>query len=318
MTMNRRDFGKLALAGAAGFAAGPLAFNASAASKPGDDRLRVYVFSKHLQFLNYRDMSEATADLGFDGLDLTVRPGGHVEPARAEEDLPKAVEAMSAHGLDPKMFVSRITNVDDKDGIQSLKTAARLGFGYYRTGYYKPDKDGGLRENLTRSVAEFRKLAAFNKKKGLHGAYQNHSGQSIGSYVTDIVEMLEGLDSRWAGCHYDIRHATVEGGTAWPLGLRYLKSHIKTVPIKDFRWIKSDRKWKVENVPLGQGMVDFDRYFKLLRSYDIRPLVSLHLEYDLGGADHGHREITIPQKEVFAAMKRDLTLLHRMWGDSAE
>ena len=52
-------------------------------------------------------------------------------------------------------------------------------------------------------------------------------------------------------------------------------------------------------------MVDFDGYFKGLRSYGIRPLVSLHLEYELGGAENGDRKIKIPQKKVFAAMKRD-------------
>ena len=89
------------------------------------------------------------------------------------------------------------------------------------------------------------------------------------------------------------------------------------MPIKDFSWVKTDGKWKPRNVPLGEGMVDFDGYFKELRSYGIRPLVSLHLEYDLGGAEHGDRKIKIPQKRVFAAMKRDLKRLHEMWEKSA-
>ncbi|MGK0240249.1 MAG: L-ribulose-5-phosphate 3-epimerase [Candidatus Pelagisphaera sp.] len=313
--MNRRDFGKLAVTGALGLASGGLANRASAASS--NDRLPVFLFSKHLQFLNYADMAEVTAEHGFEGLDLTVRPTGHVEPERAQDDLPRAAEAMKSNGLKLDMFVSRVTNVDDTVGIQSLKTASALGFKSYRMGYYKPDASGTLRENLSRIRSQMTELAAFNKRYGLHGAYQNHAGQHMGSFVTDLADLLDGLDPRWSGSQYDIRHATVDGGASWPLGLRYLKDHIKTIAIKDFIWAQVGGQWKVINVPLGEGMVDFDRFFKLLRSYGIRPSVSLHLEYDLGGADKGSRTLTIPKRDVYAAMKRDLKRFHELWEASA-
>ena len=67
-------------------------------NSPGD-RLKIHIFSKHLQFLNYQDLAEAAAEMGFDGIDLTVRPKGHVLPERVESDMPKAVEAMRKVGL---------------------------------------------------------------------------------------------------------------------------------------------------------------------------------------------------------------------------
>ncbi|MEM9161230.1 MAG: TIM barrel protein [Verrucomicrobiota bacterium] len=315
--MNRREFGKLAMAGALGLASGA-ALNKATAAKEGDvDRLQTHLFSKCLQFMDYEEMSEAAVQMGFDGLDLTIRPGGHVEPVRADEDLPKAVSTMSAHGLVSKMFVSRVTRVDDEAGIHSLKTASELGYEYYRLGYYKPDKEGGMLANLERAREAFKGLAAFNESQGLHGAYQNHAGHNIGAYVTDIAYLLEGLHPRWAGCQYDVLHATVEGGLAWPLGLRYVKDYLSTIVIKDFRWAKINGKWRVEDVPFGEGMVDFDRYFKILRSYGARPLVSFHLEYDLGGAERGRREINMPKKEILAAIKRDLARFHEAWAASA-
>lgn len=56
--------------------------------------LKIHIFSKHLQFLNYQDMAEAAAEIGFDGVDLAVRPGGHVVPEKVGNDLPKAVKAL--------------------------------------------------------------------------------------------------------------------------------------------------------------------------------------------------------------------------------
>ena len=312
MQLDRREFGKLAALGIAGLAVG-----SSRAATGSSDRLNVNLFSKHLQFLDYQDMAEATAEMGFDGVDLTVRPGGHVLPERAEEDLPKAADAIKRAGMAPRMLVSRITSTDDKDGIQSLKTAAKLGFTHYRMGYFRPVKGNSLSQNLEFCQKELDGLEAFNREQGLHGAYQNHAGKVIGSYVTDLAHLLEGRDPRWMGCQYDIRRASVDGGSSWSLGLSYLQSHIRTMPIKDFTWKKQNGVWKPQNVPLGQGMVDFQGYFKALRGYGIKPLVSLHLEYDLGGAEHGDQKIKIPQKEVFAAMKRDLKRLHEMWEASA-
>ena len=312
MQFNRREFGKLAALGIAG-----LAVISGRAVTDNSDRLNVNLFSKHLQFLDYQDMANATAEMGFDGVDLTVRPGGHVLPERAEDDLPKAVEAIKRAGMSPKMLVSRVTSVDDKDGIQSLKTAAKLGFTYYRTGYFRPIKGNSLLENLDFCQKELDGLEAFNREQGLHGAYQNHAGKAMGSYVTDLAHLLDDRDPRWMGCQYDIRHASVDGGSSWSLGLSYLQSHIRTMPIKDFTWKKQNGFWKPQNVPLGQGMVDFEGYFKALREYGIKPLVSLHLEYDLGGAEHGDQKIKIPQKEVFVVMRRDLKRLHDMWESSA-
>ena len=312
MHFNRREFGKLAALGIAG-----LAVNSGRAVTDNSDRLNVNLFSKHLQFLDYQDMADATAEMGFDGVDLTVRPGGHVLPERAEDDLPKAVEAIKRAGMSPKMLVSRLTSVDDKDGIQSLKTAAKLGFTHYRTGNFRPRKGTSFLENLEFCQNELDGLEAFNREQGLHGAYQNHAGKAIGSYVMDLAHLLDDRDPRWMGCQYDIRHASVDGGSSWSIGLSYLQSHIRTMPIKDFTWKKQNGVWKPQNVPLGQGMVDFEGYFKALREYRIKPLVSLHLEYDLGGAEHGDQKIKIPQKEVFVVMRRDLKRLHDMWESSA-
>lgn len=315
--MNRRDFSKTIAVAGAGLAAGGV--NPGLLAKPAGskDKLEVHLFSKHLQFLNYKDSADAAAEMGFDGLDLAVRPNGHVLPERAEEDLPKAAEAIKAAGLNPAMFVSRITSSEDAVGIRSLEVAAKLGFKHYRYGYFRFQEDISYRQNLRLYRNELEKLAMVNERLGLHGAYQNHAGRNIGSYVTDLALMLDGMDPRWTGCQYDIRHATVEGGTAWPRGLGFLKDHIRTMPIKDFIWEKTGKGWSVKNVPLGEGMVDFDRFFKELRSYGLKPLVTLHTEYDLGGAEKGRTEISWPRKDIFAAMKKDLRFLHRAWEASA-
>ncbi len=309
--MNRREFTKIAALSSIGAATSNITFAEAKKIKP----LSVHVFSKHLQFLDYTDMAKAAKDIGFDGVDLTVRPKGHVEPANVVEDLPKAVAAIRGEGLQSVMMTADVNNVEDPVNVQVLKTASEQGIKYYRTAYYKfPKKiEGSYRENLDVFKAKFDALGGLNRQLGLHGAYQNHSGTNLGSYVTDVAYLLEGNDPRWLGCQYDIRHATVEGGTAWPLGLRWVKDHIKFIAIKDFIWGEKNGKPSPVSVPMGEGIVDFKHLFELFREYNIHPVVSLHYEYDMGGADKGSREIKWPKEKVFDAMQKDLQFLHRTW-----
>ena len=135
----------------------------------------------------------------------------------------------------------------------------------------------------------------------------------VGAPIWDLLPILEATNNEHVGCQYDIRHAVVEGGTSWELGLRLIRPFIKTIVIKDFKWGLSNGKWKPINTPLGEGSVDFGRYFSLLKKYQINVPISLHLEYDLGGAEHGDKKIKIDKKIVFERMIKDLTFLRETW-----
>jgi L-ribulose-5-phosphate 3-epimerase UlaE len=87
--------------------------------------------------------------------------------------------------------------------------------------------------------------------------------------------------------------------------------------IKDFYWDKTDGTWKPKLVPLGDGMVDFKKYFKLVKQYNIKGPMSIHFEYPLGGAENGKKQIQVSKELVLDAMKRDLLVLRNMLKESA-
>ena len=271
----------------------------------------IHIFSKHLQFLDYDRMAQKAKEIGFDGLDLTVRPGGHIEPENVERDLPKAAEAIQKQGLQLKMMTTRITDPHDPLTEKILKTASKLGVTDYRMGYLSYDPKLPVDESLRRMQGPLKELAAMNKQYGIRGAYQNHSGLRVGGPVWDLFMLLNEIDPEWLGIQYDIRHATAEGGTAWPTGYHLVKKLIHSLDIKDFMWARVEDKWKLQNVPLGEGMVEFDRFFEMLKADGIGAPISIHYEYPLGGADHGHKELTMPVSEITESMKLDLTYLKK-------
>jgi sugar phosphate isomerase/epimerase len=276
----------------------------------------ICIFSKQLHWLDIPEMARETKVMGYQGVDLTVRKGGHIEPVMAEAELPKAVALIRKAGLEVPMIATDI--IDPKDPLTEiiLKTAARAGIKYYRTAYLDYDMKAGVAASLEKHKKQLLDLAAINKKYNIHGAYQNHSGVRIGASVWDLWILMKDIDPRWLGVQYDIKHATAEGGVSWVQGLDLVKTHIRCMDIKDFHWDKPADKWLQKHVPLGTGMVDFARFFTLVKQYGITGPMSLHFEYPLGGADTGKKQITMAREEVLNAMKRDLSLLQGMLRDA--
>jgi sugar phosphate isomerase/epimerase len=292
----RRDFiGRMAVAGAAlpftGLVSESLAAESKkkkasegAAAAPLKPRTAgpttIHVFSKPLHWLSYADTARIIADAGFGGIDYTVRvPQGHVLPEKVQEDLPRAVDAAHAAGLKVEMITTEITSARDPHAETLLRTAAKAGVKFYRTGNWSYDVKLGISGTLEKLKPTLKELAALNASLGLHGAIQNHAGTRVGSPLWDLHELLHDIDPRWLGVQYDIRHATVEGGQSWPLALRRLAPWIKCTDMKDFKWEQAPGKATIENVPIGEGVVDFNAYFRLVRELDIGGPISVHLEY---------------------------------------
>jgi sugar phosphate isomerase/epimerase len=277
------------------------------------DKLKVYIFSKHLQFLNYKDLAEAAAEMGFDGIDLSVRPNGHVTPERVEDDLPRAKDEMKKAGLSPALMTTGVNEAADATDKRLLTTAAKLGFTHYRMNWYNYPANTSMPDALKEYSKKINGLAELNNQLGITGYYQNHAGLNIGSVIWEIYELLKDADKKNMGVQYDIRHAMVEGAQSWENGLALVGPMIKAITLKDYRWKQNDGVWQVEDVPMGEGMVNFMHYFKLLKQHNIRVPATLHIEYDLGGAEKGNKSVTMDRKQIFAAMKKDLQKIHELW-----
>lgn len=275
--------------------------------------LSVHIFSKHLQFLTPKQAGEKAAELGFDGLDLTVRPKGHVLPDLVTEALPQAIEDIKTGGSSCTMITTAIEDATNHTDKQVLNVAAQQGVKFYRANWFRYSGTRSMENDLKYFQQKIKHLSKLNKRLDIVGCYQNHAGRAIGASLWEIDTMLKLANHNHFGAQYDIRHAVVEGGLSWKNGLELIAPHIKTIVLKDFKWGVVNGIWKPINVPIGQGMVDFKSYFSLLKAYNINVPVSLHLEYDLGGAERGLRSISVDKKVVYAAMKKDLESIQKLW-----
>ncbi len=281
-----------------------------------NEPLSVSIFSKHLQFLDCPSAAAAAAEMGFAGLDLTVRPGGHVEPATVRKDLPDAVQKIRSVGSECSMITTSIESVQNPSDVDIIETAAMAGVKYYRTNWFKYSASTSMPETLEYYTARVKELSLLSKKLRITGCYQNHAGRDVGSSFWEVHTILRDADPEYFGAQFDIRHAVVEGGFSWENGFQLLLPKIKMIVLKDFKWEKSGGKWQIFNTPIGEGMVDFTGYFKKLKKAGVKPPVSLHCEYSMGGAERGDRKITVDPSFVFSTIKKDLNAIQRLWQEA--
>lgn len=273
---------------------------------------QICIFSKHLHWLNFKEVGEFTRQHGYDGVDLTVRKGGHVPPEKVVELLPKAVEEIKAAGVDVPMMATNINDADDPLTEKVLKTASECGIRYYRMAYYHYDPKLKVIENLDNFRIKIKKLSELNAKYNIHGAYQNHAGNHVGASIWDLWYLQKGLDPRYIGSQFDPRHATVEGAKSWSVDMKLISNFISCTVMKDFVWEKKD-KWVVKNVPLGEGMVDFKQFFLLYKKFELSGPLSLHIEYPMFPGPE--EQYSLKEKNEIAAeiFKKELVFLKQQF-----
>ncbi len=296
--MNRRHFLRSTALTAASASLLPLQESSAAILQENP----LCVFNKPLQHLSYDDQAAFIKELGVAGIEGTVRKGGHVEPERVEEDLPRQIEALQKRGLEMTVMTTDVFGAENPLSQRVLKTAAALGVKRFRMGAHKYDYARPIPEQIEEIAKEVAALVAYCRELKILPMYQNHSGaERFGAPLWDLYEVIHSYPPEEMAVAFDIRHATVEGGLSWPTEYHLMRPHFGAVYLKDFVWGEK----KPENVPLGTGRVDFPRFLKLLNQSGYTGPISLHMEY-ISHKDPGLL------KESMAAIRLDLNTL-REW-----
>lgn len=291
----RQVLRSLAAAGSA-VALSQTGFAAARAEAPN----KICAFTKPFESLSFDDMADTVVNLGFDGIEATVRDGGHIEPVAVEDELPRMVEALQKRGLEITIMASSVASLDQPHSEKTLRTAAGLGIKMYRLGYYMYDLDKPVIDQIEQIRPKLADLAALNRELGIAAVYQTHSGSNIfGAPIWDLHSLVKDHPPREIGVALDVAHTTVEGGLCWPLHYNLMRPHLGATYVKDFSWVNGKVRWG----PLGVGHAA-SRLFAMIHASGFAGPISLHVEYlDRRGPD--------AVKNHVAAFRRDLETLHQ-------
>src|SRR5262245_19230429 len=346
--MNRREF--LYFSGAAA-ATSTRIVGQSPSSSP--IKLKIDAYSRHLQWLRTpEEVAVAVKEMGYDGLDLTVRPyPGHVDPAKVKTDLPLFVNALRKNGVEVHAITCPITDADSPNAEDILRTASELGIRYYWWGTFRYEADKPVLAQLDALKPRVVKLAALNAKYKMCAMYHTYANGAVGSAIWDLLYVMKDMDPAAVGFHFDIGHMSVAGPTGnWALGLRAAGPYVRGLSVKDSLLEKNDGSqtqevpaaeseagaggrggrggrgggrggagsggWRVRQVPLGEGMVQLPQFAAVLKEIHFNGPVEIQSEYPNGGANNAADKITLPREQVLGAMRKDQEVLRKAFRDA--
>ena len=266
-------------------------------------------FTKPLDKYGHDFMIDTLKMGGVDGLDLTVRPRGSVLPETVAEDLPLVAEMARKNGLLLEMMVSNITSAKTPHAENVLKTAAKHDIKHYRMGYFRYNDEEKAKETIARANKQIQSLIDINAHYGIQGGYQNHTGNYFGAPLWDLIGVLEKVASPWISSQFDIYHAYSEGYRSWQVSMEMMAPKIGSLAIKDFTWEINNGQAKIKKVPLGQGIVDLDGFFKNIKNINIKAPITLHIEYPLLEKHEENLSLIEKQKIMVVKINNDVQFI---------
>ena len=276
--------------------------------------MQFILFTKPLGKLPLEALADAVASCGYDGVDLTVRPKGHVDPKNVRAELPRASAVLRAGGLSIGLATTGITEASDPVAEPTFAALAECGVRHAKLGYWAYDPARRLREQLDEVRRKLDGIEALARKHGVTACVHTHSGDMITAVGAVVAQLLEGRDPAAVGVQLDPGHLTVEGGLGgWRQSLDLLREHTAVVAVKSFRWFREEGpagpRQRARMAPLEDGLVSWRDVFDTIGGWGFDGVVTI----DSPPEDPETRR-ALSTDEILARAKADLNLVRSLAG----
>jgi sugar phosphate isomerase/epimerase len=250
------------------------------------------VFTKPWKTQSIADLGAFVRDLGFDGIELPVRPGYQVEPERVIEDLPQAAQALAALGVE----ICSVAGPTDEAtivacaeaGVPIIRTMARVG----------PEES--YTEAEARYRAEYDALLPLLDKHEVTIGVQNHCDRFVANAV-GLRALVAQYDPKHIGAVWDAAHEALNGSPP-ELAIDAIWRHLCMVNLKNAFWRRSNgpeapqAAWTHYWTSGRHGLASWPRVAQALQARDYGGVICLTAEY----SDHDMVERLIADDLAFA------------------
>jgi len=284
------------------------------------------LFSKELYSNTIDEMGDRAAKMGFDGIDLTVRPHlawrSHVLPEEAKEKMPQAIDTLNSKGLTVPMISTSITDLSQPYARDTIETAHECGVKYVKLGYLNYLKYPSIYESIESARSSLEQIydlcREYNITAGLHFHSINPEVYEVAASLRGtnplyaragiLLMLLKGFSPRWLCVFFDPAHSVVQGSAhikegfrltdwmslnSWKLDVDLLGRYIKMLQLKDYEWyLATDEKtgeklWKTRNTGLSDGFTPWPDVVDCLKKLNFDGPVSFNSNlFRLSHEDH--------------------------------
>ena len=213
--------------------------------------------------------------LGFDGIELPVRPGFQIEPENISRGLPEAARVLAEDGLS-------ILSVAGPTDEVTIAACGELGIPIIRICVGIPDQSNYL-EYETHLRREYDALVPLLDRHGVTLGIQNHNGRCIANAL-GIRHLIEPYDPKHISAVLDPAHCALNGEIP-ALALDIVWSHLCMVNLKNAYWRRTNgpeaevAAYEPYWTSGRQGLCPWAEVAAELRRRDYRGTICLPAEY---------------------------------------
>ena len=266
---------------------------AAAQSKQQRARPLLCVYSGCLARIPYGQLSEIVKQMGYDGVDLTVMKGGHVDPSLYMVDLDRAFQTFQDAGLYLPMVTTSFISPSQPYAYAIFYVSAELGARFCRLGTWPPpvatdaagsnaagsnpaSLDAQRTQLMHNDLAQF---ASTGIRCGITPLLANHAGSFPGRSIPEVDTMLTGFPATAIGYCFDPVQAVIEARAAngWEPALQAALPRLGAIALSD---VALEKDGSPRPCPLGEGVVDWKKFFAMLAAAHFHGPVSMHMDYE--------------------------------------
>jgi sugar phosphate isomerase/epimerase len=290
--MNRRT--ALSLLGSAGVAT--MAESVSAQSPPtrvtpevAAERLKpgtrplLCLYSACLAKIPYAQLPEIVRSMGYDGVDLTVMNGGHVDPSKYMVDLDRAFQTFQDAGLELPMVTTNFTSPSQPYSYAILYVSGQLGARFCRLGTWPapvPATSGQIAQMRTAIVRnDLVQFSVTALRCNITALLTNHAGSYPGGSIPEVEAVLAGVAPAACGYCFDPAQAVLEARSpaGWEPALQAALPRLSAVALSDVVLDPAPHP-----CALGAGVIDWQKFFNALATARFHGPISMYRDYETG------------------------------------
>ena len=280
--------------------------------------MKIVINSKFFAHLSVEQLGEKAIELGYDGVDICIRPGHPIHVDNTIDTLPQAIKIWEDQGLVCPLATSPVTMTDPKAAASEklYRACAEAGVPRLKIGFWRFNEGDDYWKVLDAARADLEGFVKLSEKHDVQTCYQIHSGSCLGSNCAGLMHLLKGFDPRHVGAYPDFGHLALDGED-YAMGLSMSRDYLSVVGIKDAFYVSQPAGRTPPYIPcfvkVGEGCVDWYRCLNLLRELDFDGPLTVHTEYRFDESiirQVGYADASPPNLEQWA--KADATHLRHV------
>ena len=232
------------------------------------------VFTKPWKNKTLAELGVFVKDLGFDSIELPVRPGYQVEPEQVDTALPEAARILADQGVG----IASIAGPTDEATLAACAAAkvpiVRICVGIDQDGYMATEQ---------RLYKEYDALVPLLDKYGVTLGIQNHCDACVANAM-GIRHLIEGYGATHIAAVWDAGHNALNGEDP-ELAIDIVWSHLAMVNLKNAFWRRTNGpeadnvEWRPFWTTGRQGLASWPRVVAELKRRQWTGPVCLTAEY---------------------------------------